>query len=357
MTTWEILGVKFNHLSKIKRTKDRRKIVAIVAGVALLIVVSVFVMVRQWYHFNLQPLSTEYSEQITVIESGSSRGVIAEQLESERLIRNARVFDWYVKTQDSDRFLQAGTYKLSPSFSTEEIAEIILNGRVDTSLVTIAPGRRVDQVAASLIDQGFSEDEVQEAINGTYTHPLFKDKPVGTSLEGYIFPETYQITNDSTATSVLEHSFDTFYSQLTNELMSGISARGLNLYEAITLASIVQKEVSDPIAQRQVAQVFLKRLNEGIVLGSDVTFIYAAEAAGDQPTVDYDSPYNTRIHAGLPPGPISNFNLSALEAVANPAGGDYLYFVTGDDGITYFSNTLAEHEANVAAHCIELCRL
>ncbi len=349
--------MKFNHLSKIKKTRDKRKIAAIVAGVALVVVMTVFVLVRQWYQYNLQPVSSEYSEQITVIESGSSRGVIAVQLESEGLIRSARVFDWYVKNLDTDRFLQAGTYKLSPSFSTEEIAEIILDGRVDTSLVTIAPGRRLDQVAVSLVEQGFTEEEVQKAINGSYTHPLFQDKPAGTSLEGYIFPESYQITNNSTASSVVEHSFDTFYGQLTNEIMSGISAQGLDLYEAITLASIVQKEVSDPVTQRQVAQVFLKRLDEGIVLGSDVTFIYAAEVAGDQPTVDYDSPYNTRINGGLPPGPISNFNLSALEAVANPAEGDYLYFVAGDDGVTYFANTLAEHEANVAAHCIELCKL
>ena len=121
------------------------------------------------------------------------------------------------------------------------------------------------------------------------------------------------------------------------------------------MASIVQKEVSDPSDQRQVAQVFLKRLKEGTVLGSDVTFLYIAKKEGRSPSVNDPSPYNTRKNGGLPPGPIANFHLSALQAVANPASGDFLYFVAGDDGKTYFSRTEAEHDANVAAHCKKLC--
>lgn len=334
-----------------------KKVLPITFGVVVLIILVSLLSLRQWYQHNLKPVSDTYSEQITVIESGSTTAGIAGQLNEENLIRSARAFDWYVNNYDTDQFLQAGTYKLSPSFSSQEIAEILLDGRVETDLVRISPGRRLDQVAASLVESGYSETEVAAALNTSYIHPLFEDKPPGTSLEGYVFPETYQTTNSSTAQTVIEHSFDVFYDQLTSEIITGISAQGLNLYEAITLASIVQKEVSDPDTQRQVAQVFLKRLNEGMVLGSDVTFLYAAEIAGEQPTVDFDSPYNTRIHAGLPPGPIANFNLSALEAVANPADGDYLYFVAGDDGNTYFANTLAQHEANAAQYCIELCKL
>ncbi len=334
-----------------------KKILPIALGVVILVSLVSLLSLRQWYQRNLEPVSDVYSEQITIIENGSTTTAIANQLDDENLIRNARAFDWYVNSYDTDKFLQAGTYKLSPSLSSQEIAQIILDGKVETDLVRVSPGRRLDQVATSLVEFGFSEAEVKAAVNANYTHPLFQDKPAGTSLEGYIFPETYQTTNASTARSVLEHSFNVFYDQLTNEIMSGISKQDLNLYEAIILASIIQKEVSDPETQRQVAQVFLKRFSEGTVLGSDVTFIYAAELAGDQPTVDYDSPYNTRINAGLPPGPISNFNFSALEAVANPADGDYLFFVAGDDGKTYFANTLAEHEANVANYCFKLCEL
>lgn len=334
-----------------------KKILPIVLGVVVLVSLVGLLSLRQWYQHNLRPATDVYSEQITVIERGSTTSSIADQLDDENLIRSARAFDWYVNSYDTDKFLQAGTYKLSPSFSAQEIAQIMLDGKVETDLVRISPGLRLDQVATSLVESGFNKAEVEAAINGDYTNPLFQDKPPGTSLEGYIFPETYQTTNASTAKSVLEHSFNIFYGQLSSEIMAGISRQDLNLYEAITLASIIQKEVAEPEVQRQVAQVFLKRLDEGMVLGSDVTFIYAAEVVGEQPTVDYDSPYNTRVNPGLPPGPIANFNLSALEAVANPAEGDYLFFVAGDDGKTYFANTLAEHEANVAKYCFKLCEL
>ena len=135
-----------------------------------------------------------------------------------------------------------------------------------------------------------------------------------------------------------------------------LRAQGLSLRDGIILASIVQKEVSDVAVQPAVAQVFLKRLRENISLGSDVTFLYIAKKEGREPSIYDPSPYNTRQHKGLPPGPIANFNLAALEAVASPAAGDYLYFVAGDDGATHFARTEAEHKANIAAYCKKLCK-
>ena len=104
-----------------------------------------------------------------------------------------------------------------------------------------------------------------------------------------------------------------------------------------------------------VAQVFLKRYKEDMRLGSDVTAYYGARLAGKEPSLGYDSPYNTRLHSGLPPGPISNVSAGSLEAVAFPAQTDWLYFVAGDDGITHFSKTLQEHEALTAKYCKKLC--
>ena len=121
--------------------------------------------------------------------------------------------------------------------------------------------------------------------------------------------------------------------------------------------SLVQQEVGDTEVQKQVAQVFLKRLKEDIQLGSDVTFFYAAELTGEDPSPSLDNPYNTRLYKGLPPGPIGTVTRGSLNAVANPAKGDFLFFVAGDDGNTYFSKTLEEHNANVKKHCIELCKL
>lgn len=349
--------MKFKYDKQSKYSVNWKKTLPIVFGVVLGIVILSWLGLKQWYSYNLKPVTQEYSETIVVVEPGSSRVSIGDELKELDLIRNSSVFNWYVRSSDENQPLLAGTYKFSPSFSTQEIVYMLANGEVDTSLVAVYPGRWLDQIASDLVEAGFVQSEVDEAINAKYTHPLFVDKPVGSSLEGYIFPETYQITIQSTAQDVIEHSFDVFYEQLTNEIMAGITKQGLNLYEAITLASIVQKEVSDPEVQRQVAQVFLNRLEQGMTLGSDVTFFYAAEVQGVEPTVDLDSPYNTRIHGGLPPGPISNFNISALEAVANPAEGEYLFFVAGDDGNTYFANTLSQHEANAAKYCIELCKL
>ena len=199
--------------------------------------------------------------------------------------------------------------------------------------------------------------EVRSALLGVYDHPIFEDLPEETSIEGYVYPESYQITNSTTVPQLLNASFDQLSAVFTDELREKIADQGLNIHEAVTLASIIEKESSNVEDQPKIAQVFLKRLNEGIVLGSDVTFLYAAVISGQAPSTTIDSPYNTRIVGGLPPGPISNFNASALEAIANPADTDFLYFVAGDDGITYFSKTLAEHESLTAQHCIELCKL
>jgi len=129
------------------------------------------------------------------------------------------------------------------------------------------------------------------------------------------------------------------------------------LYQGITLASIIQREVSGTKDQSQVAQVFYSRLAQGTPLGSDVTYQYAAKKLGVTPSPSLDSPYNTRKYAGLPPGPIATPGLSALQAVATPAPGDYLYFLSGDDNVTYFARTDAEHEANIQNHCHKKCLL
>ncbi len=349
--------MKFSYDLKSKKLSSWKKPLPVVLGVVVLSILVGLLSLGWWYQLSLRPVSDVYSEQVTVIVSGSSTTEIARQLDDEGLVRNAKAFDWHVDNFGTNQHLQAGTFRLSPSFSSQKIAQILFEGRVETSLVTIPSGLRLDEVAKSLVESGFSAAEVETALAAKYTHSIFRDKPPSASLEGYVFPETYQTTDASTARSVVEHSFDVFYAQLSNEIMVGISRQGLNLHEAITLASIVQEEVPDAATKRQVAQVFLKRLEIGMPLGADPTFRYAAAMEGRPPTVDFDSPYNTRLHTGLPPGPISNFDITALEAVANPASGDYLFFVSGDDGRTFFSRTLAEHEAYAAKYCIENCRL
>jgi UPF0755 protein len=143
--------------------------------------------------------------------------------------------------------------------------------------------------------------------------------------------------------------------RLTPELRAQFAKRGLSVYQGITLASIIEKEVSVISDKALVSQVFYKRLSMDMGLESDPTAFYGAIIAGQEPSLRYDSAYNTYLVKGLPPGPISNVTQESLRAAANPANTDWLFFVAGDDGKTYFSKTLAEHEVNIDRYCKKLC--
>jgi UPF0755 protein len=186
-------------------------------------------------------------------------------------------------------------------------------------------------------------------------HPALTDVPEGQGLEGYLYPESFQKTAETTPHEIIRQSLDQMALRLTPDLRQAFSKQGLTLHQAITLASIVEQEVSNDADRAQAAQVFLKRYKSDISLGSDPTAFYGALKEGEEPTVFHDSPYNTRIHKGIPPGPIGNVTESSLSAVAFPAQTDWLFFVSGDDGKTHFSKTQAEHEALTKKYCTKLC--
>lgn len=332
--------------------------------VALGLFVLVVVAGTVWYMTSLRAVNPHDSSQIrVVIEPGEGSSAILAKLKQKHLIRSELATRMYIDLSGAKGKLQAGGYVLTRQQDVSDIVEHLSSGKTDEINVTILPGLTLKDLAdpevkGSLADQGFSQEEIKAAFAKKYTSPLLADKPADQSLEGYIFPETYRMGAGEGLESVIQRSLDDFYTQLQSRgLIDAFRGRGLTIHQALTLASIVQKEVSDPATQKQVAQVFYKRLSDGMVLGSDVTFEYAAAQLGVTPAVDISSPYNTRQVQGLPPGPIANMNISALEAVADPAPGDYLFFVAGDDGKTYFARTQQEHEDNVAAHCHELCSL
>ena len=306
------------------------------------------------YHWSLSPKDSQSTSKIRVIvEPGETVVDIARQLKEADLIKSETTFRIYsILTNTKDR-LQAGAYALSKNLSVADIIDHMSTGRTDEFSVFIAPGLTLKQqydtaLNGSLAQQGFTDAEITAAFNKSYTSNVLAKKPAGMSLEGYIYPDTYRMTADSDLSVIIQKSLDEFGRVIQeNAIEQKLASRGLTLHQGMTLASIVQKEASDPQDQKQVAQVFYSRLAADIPLGSDVTFIYAAHLLGVKPTISLDSPYNTRLYKGLPPGPIANFNLSALLAVATPAEGDYLYFVAGTDGVTHYAHTLAEHNANV----------
>jgi UPF0755 protein len=182
----------------------------------------------------------------------------------------------------------------------------------------------------------------------------FKPTDVNT-LEGLLWPDSYQKQPNTDPSVIVREALVAMGNHLTPDVQAGFAAEGLTPYQGVTLASIIIQEVNKPSDQTQAAQVFLSRLKTGIMLGSDVTARYGAIAAGKTPSLTYDSPYNTHLHAGLPPTPISTISANSLNAALHPAPTNWLFFVTGDDGNTYFSATEQEHEALTQKYCHKLC--
>ncbi len=325
--------------------------------VALLIFAGSAIYLRNQYQNNLKPVSTSLKTQYFTVEQGESAQQIAQNLKAEGLIKNTGAFEWYLRSSDLRDKLQAGTYVLSPSMSSQQIVEKMVKGDVAKNLLTILPGKRLDEIKQAFKKSGYQDQEIEQAFDPKqYSgHPALVSLPVGASLEGYLYPDSFEKTATTPASVIVKASLDEMAEKLTPDLQAGFARQGLSVRQALILASITLQESGNVNDQPGIAQVFLKRLKLDMMLGSDVTAFYASALAGQEPTVFIDSPYNTRIYKGLPPGPIGNVTQSALEAVASPSSGDYLYFVAGDDGTTHYAKTFEEHEQNIEKYCTTLC--
>ena len=240
--------------------------------------------------------------------------------------------------------------------------EALMNETFD---FTILPGETIFDIQNKLATLGYTTGEINEAFDSVYDFDFLKGRPSDATLEGYLYGETYEFLKTATAKEIIQkylEGMDTVIKE--NNLEAAYAAHGLSLYEGITLASIVQKE-SATSDMPTVAQVFYTRLEYNMSLGSDVTVSYALDKidpnrqnyTDNETALVVDSCYNTRQNRGLPCGPISNPGLSALLAVANPSDTSYLYFLTGDDGLMYYSYTEDEHLQNAALHCQDLCQV
>lgn len=335
-----------------------RKIIVSACLLVLCVTMMALVGIYQW---SLRPVDGSSSDIVrVVIHPGDGVSTIASKLQAAGVIRSAQSFRIYSELTGTKGRLQAGGYALAKNQSVADIIDHMSTGKTDEIDVTVLPGRTIADLKKDFAKKGFSESEINQAFSQIYSVPVLAEVPSGQDFEGYVFPETYRVSAGDSVSVVLQKSFDQFEKVLQeNDIKNRLAAKGLSLHQGITLASIIQQEVSNPADQKQVAQVFLKRLSEDMMLGSDVTFFYAAKKEGRAPSVDDPSPYNTRRVKGLPPGPIANFNLTALLAVVDPTPGDYLYFVAGDGadaGTTFYARTEAEHNDNVKKHCHELCQ-
>lgn len=345
-----------------KRKSSVAKKLLIIFSALIAIIIAVAIGAYVWYQQQLSPVSNDTGFIQVKIVPGTAPSAIGDQLKQAGVIRSKLAFSLYTKLTKTENTLKAGTYKLQPSQSTKDVVDVLVAGKQETFKITFLPGDTLANHKKRLIQAGFSEAEVDEALNKTYDRPLFATKPASADLEGYIFGDTYTYDVSSTVESILNQTFDEFEVAIEqNDIVNLLKKQNLTLFQGITLASVVQREVTNPMPnipnddQRQVAKVFLNRMAIGMNLGSDVTYQYAARKMGVAPTPTLNSPYNTRIHTGLPPGPIASPGIGAIVAVATPASNDYLFFLSGDDDITYFGKTEAEHQRNITAHCAKKC--
>ena len=322
------------------------------------------------------------------ISAGESVKQIANNLKQAGLIRNPLAFELYARINNLHAKLKAGKYSFRKTMSARDIAKQLVNGVVSSDVfnLTILPGTSLlgdkGKSQTGIIHQfrtlGYSEEEINQALTKHYDNPILKGLyanetklsdlkiPEKLALEGYLYGETYQFYNHEKLENVITTILNQFNDVVvSNQLEEKFKARGFTLRQGITLASIIQKEANTE-DMPGVSMVFQNRLKQGIALGSDVTATYAADIAGiDRTTATnadilaVNSLYNTRKFPGLPPGPIAVPSKAALLAVAEPdsSKASMLYFLTGDDGLMYYSSTDAEHNQKIRDHCQKLCKV
>jgi UPF0755 protein len=276
---------------------------------------------------------------------------IATELQHDGVIRSARAFLLlhYFHGLGS---LKAGEYKFEAPANGLEVRRRILHGDVYTRTVTVPEGYNIYDIAqvVEAAGLGTAADFLIAAKGDLF---LLKElDPAATSLEGYLFPDTYHFTRIDTAHEIVAAMVHHFR-QEANSI--GLLRQG-DVHRIVTLASIVEKETAVPEERPMVASVYHNRLGKNMALGADPSVVYAALIAGRyrgtiyQSDLQYDSPYNTYKYPGLPPGPIANPGAASLQAAMNPAQTDYLYFVSDNNGHHRFSRSMEEHARNVAAY-------
>ena len=291
------------------------------------------------------------------IERGEGVNEISKRLFEANLVNSRWNFEAYVWLNRWGNRLQAGQYSIPGNASIREVAEMLAVGGAAASerAITIIEGWTIDDIAGYLEREGVvraSEfKEAAERLADKAPISAMSDKPSGVSLEGYLFPDTYRVFKGTTPDEIIIKMLTNFESKITPELRSKIKNRGATIFETITMASILEKEIRRSDDLPVAADVFYKRLEVGRLLESDATLNYvlpATERKSRLSTVDLKnpSPYNTYRHQGLPPGPIGNPGFRAIEAAISPQPNGYWFFLTTPEGETIFSKTASEHIRN-----------
>lgn len=319
--------------------------------VVVLLVASVMIAGIVWYSAQLEPVSPFDSQMVTVkVQSGMTTGDIADLLTERGLIRNRNAFLFAARRAGLDKSLQAGEYALSRSMSVSRMIEIMSTGRTIYSQFTVPEGFTVEQMATMLEEKGLASQKRFLALAKDYSPFEMKtDRPdVKYRAEGFLFPDTYQINRGASEEQILKMMADEFLRHFSPELQKKAILIGISPYEAVVLASLIEREARLAAERPLVARVFLNRIKLGMPLQSCATIQYILGYPKEDLTIadtQLPSAYNTYLHPGMPPGPVASPGLASILAALNPAEGDWLYFVVdGKTGGHRFSRTLEEHE-------------
>lgn len=357
---------KENRNARGREASTVRKIVAVVLLVLIIIIAILGFAGYSYIKSALEPVDPESEEEIEVeVPIGSSTSSIASLLEENGIIKNGLIFRFYIKFKNESDF-QAGNYTFSPSMTIDEIIESLKSGKIvleSTHRITIPEGLTVEQIAAIFAKQfSFTSDEFIDKVNDEeYIQQLIEDYPnllsdeilqkgIRTPLEGYLYGITYDFYEEDPSIEMIIETMLDQTSAIITPYLDQIAELDFTIHEALTFASLIEKESGRLDHRNEISGVFYNRLEEGMKLQTDPTVLYALGKHKDRvlyEDLEVESPYNTYVIEGLPIGPISNFAENSLEAVINPANNSYLYFLHDKEGNIYYAETLDEHNQNI----------
>jgi UPF0755 protein len=305
--------------------------------------------------------SYQAAEQFVELPPGTGSLPIGERLVAAGVVRDIATFRTALWMSNKGRHLKAGEYRFDRAMTPFEVIDKIARGDVFVISVTFPEGLTFAEMAKIFESHGLgtAESFVKAAKDPA---PVREIDPAARDLEGYLFPETYALSRHTDAVKLTGMMVARFEKVFTPELRQAAAARTLTIRQAVTLASIVEKETAKAEERPLVAAVYTTRLRIGMPMQCDPTVIYGLIKAGryngniHKDDLSFDSPYNTYRYPGLPPGPIASPGRASLEAAVHPAAADYLYFVSRNDGSHEFARTLEEHNRNVQKFQVQYFR-
>lgn len=327
----------------------KKKFAALAAGMLGLLIAAAISVYSDLQQFARTAAGAGETEQHLIVPSGQSLATTAEALQRLKLIESAFRFRMLARLDGYDRRLKAGEYSLSASMSPRDILERMAKGLVRLHRLTVPEGLTILQIA-DLVEKAElapAADIVRRARDPAYARTHGIQAP---SLEGYLFPDTYFFPRTVTPDGIIAAMLQTFRTAFPPEWERRAAELGFSVHEALTLASIIEKETGDPSERPLIASVFHNRLRRGMRLETDPTVIYGIPNFDGNLTrkhLETATPYNTYLIRGLPPGPIASPGREALQAALYPAQTEYLFFVSKNNGTHQFSANLADHNRAV----------